>query len=156
MYRRIYTDGRAWPTGAEPSYAGYSIGRWLDASGTGRHDVLEIETRNLKNPRTFDTTGLPLHKDGETIIKERIRLDRSDRNVLYDDITVIDHALTEPWTVTKKYSRSSNPRPNWISNACAEGNALVRIGTEAYFLGTDGRLMPVMKGQQPPDLRHFK
>jgi hypothetical protein len=27
--RRIYTDGRDWPREIEPSYAGYSIGRWI-------------------------------------------------------------------------------------------------------------------------------
>jgi hypothetical protein len=156
MYRRIYTDGRDWPNGAEPAYAGYSIGRWIDESGTGRFDVLEVETRNLKNPRTFDTTGLPLHKDAETIIKERIRLDKSDTNALYDEITVLDHALTEPWTVIKKYRRGPNLRPSWISNACAEGNAFVRIGNEAYYLSTGGLLMPIKKDQRPPDLRYFR
>ena len=28
--RRLYTDGRDWPKVIEPSYAGYSIGRWID------------------------------------------------------------------------------------------------------------------------------
>src|SRR6516225_10646384 len=28
--RRIFTDGRDWPKEIEPSYAGYSIGRWID------------------------------------------------------------------------------------------------------------------------------
>ena len=154
-YRRIYTDGRDWPKEAEPTYAGYSIGRWLDESGSGRYDVLEIETRHLKGPRTFDTTGLPLHKDSQTVIRERLHLDKTDRNTLFDDITVIDHALTDPWTVTKKYVRDSNLRPVWISQACAEGNSLVRIGDAAYYLSADGYLMPATKGQQPPDLRYF-
>src|SRR5579883_1423199 len=39
-YRRIYTDGRDWPAAGEPSYAGYSIGRWLDRAGTGNYDTL--------------------------------------------------------------------------------------------------------------------
>src|SRR5262245_12532732 len=29
-YRRIFTDGRKWPETIEPSYSGYSIGRWID------------------------------------------------------------------------------------------------------------------------------
>jgi hypothetical protein len=28
-------------------------------------------------------------------------------------MTVIDHALTRPWTVDKKYLRNPNPRPIW-------------------------------------------
>ena len=44
--RRIYTDGRDWPTKEmEPTYAGYSIGRWTDEDGDGKFDVLLVETR---------------------------------------------------------------------------------------------------------------
>src|SRR5262249_51086892 len=32
-FRRIFTDGRDWPTDVEPTYAGYSIGRWIDEDG---------------------------------------------------------------------------------------------------------------------------
>ena len=28
--RRVFTDGRSWPTGIEPTYQGYSLGRWID------------------------------------------------------------------------------------------------------------------------------
>ena len=31
--RRIYTDGRDWPKDFEPSFTGYSIGKWLDSGG---------------------------------------------------------------------------------------------------------------------------
>ncbi len=155
-YRRIYTDGRDWPAAGEPSYAGYSIGRWLDLAGTGDYDTLQIETRGLKNPRTFDTGGVPLHRDAQTIILERLHLDPGDHNLLRDDITVIDHALTAPWTVTKTYRHDSNPRPVWVPEACAEGNPFVRIGGRAYYVSQDGRLMPVFKGEPPPDLSFFK
>ena len=40
---------------------------------------------------------------------ERIYLDKADRNLLHDDITVVDHALTRPWTVTKTYRRNLDP-----------------------------------------------
>ena len=42
---------------------GYSIGKWVDADGDGRYDVLEVETRDLKGPRAFDASGIPLHDD---------------------------------------------------------------------------------------------
>ena len=93
-YRRIYTDGRSWPEEVEPTFAGYSIGKWLDEDGDGRFDTLEIETRHLKLPRTDDATGFPFHKDGEAVVKEQIYLDKTDHNLLHDDITTIDHALT--------------------------------------------------------------
>src|ERR1700687_2399644 len=41
-YRRIFTDGRDWPKWIEPTYVGYSIGRWIDEDGRGAYDVLEV------------------------------------------------------------------------------------------------------------------
>ena len=154
--RRIYTDGRDWPKEIEPSFKGYSIGRWIDADGDGRYDVLEVETRGMKGPRTYDTSGLPLHSDNKTVVKERLYLDKADPMVMWDEITTIDNALTGPWTVKKKYVRDSNPRPNWIEEVCAENNPHIRIQNDNYFIGADGLLMPAKKGQAPPDLRYFK
>src|SRR5438094_7778786 len=109
-YRRIYTDGRDWPAedDYELTYAGYSIGKWLDEDGDGKYDVLEIETRLLKGPRAFDQ-ATPLHTDNKTVVKERIYLDKTDPNVLRDDVTTFDNALTRPWTVNKRYVREKNP-----------------------------------------------
>jgi hypothetical protein len=61
--RRIYTDGRDRPKDEEPTFAGYSIGQWRDTDGDGRYDTLDVETRNLRGPRTFDQTGIPMHED---------------------------------------------------------------------------------------------
>jgi len=152
--RRIFTDGRDWPQDIEPSYIGYSIGKWLDEDGHGRFDVLEVETRGFKGPRTFDASGLPLHQDNRTIVKERIYLDKA--GILHDQITVIDHALTRPWTAVKNYRRNADPRPVWIEWVCAEGQSHVAIGKENYYLSAEGLLMPARKDQPPPDLRYFK
>jgi len=156
-YRRIYTDGREWPKEGEYelNYAGYSIGKWIDEDGDGKYDVLEVETRHFKGPRAFESTGLPLHEDNQSVIKERIYKDKSDPDVLWNDITVIDHALSRPWTLHKKAVRTKTSRPVWHSEVCPEHNSLVRIGKEAYFTSADGFLMPVKKGQKPPDLRYF-
>jgi hypothetical protein len=48
---------------------------------------------------------MPLYRDGESIIKERFYLDKGDKNLLHDEVTVTDHALTRPWTVTRHYQR---------------------------------------------------
>jgi len=153
--RRIYTDGRDWPANIEPSFLGYSIGRWRAENGGGRFNLLEVETQGFKGPRVYDATGIPLHADNQTIIKERIYLDQADQNLLRDEITTIDHALTRPWTVTKNYRRNTNPRPIWREYACAEGNNHVEIAGQSYFLGAGGLLMPTRKDQPPPDLRYF-
>jgi hypothetical protein len=71
--RRIYTDGRAWPAEIEPSFSGYSIGKWVDTDGDGRFDVLEVETRGLKGPRIYDASGIPLHSDVSTCQRPCLR-----------------------------------------------------------------------------------
>jgi hypothetical protein len=90
------TDGRDWPNDIEPTYAGYSIGRWIDENGDGVYEVLQVETRGpFKGPGAFDATGLPLHFDNQSIFKERIYRDKANPNILYDEITVIDHAFVK-------------------------------------------------------------
>jgi hypothetical protein len=154
--RRIFTDGRDWPKGHQPTFAGYSIGKWIDEDGDGKYDVLEVETRNFKGPRVFDPSGLPLHRDNQSIFKERFYLDKDDPNILHDEITVIDNALTRPWTVDRKYVRNPDPLAEWFESICIEYNAQVFIGKENYYLSADGLLMPTKKDQPPPDLRYFK
>jgi hypothetical protein len=157
--RRIYTDGRDWPANMydDPQFSGYSIGQWIDEDGSGRYSALVVETRGLKNPRTYDATGIPFHADGRTIIKEKIYLDKTNPNTLYDAITVIDDALTRPWSALKTYRRVAAKGPIWWrEDICAENNVHVAVGNEEYFLSADGLLMPSRKGQAPPDLRYFK
>ncbi len=159
FHRHIYTDGRQFPTNMalEPRYLGYSIGKWIDEDGDGRYDTLLVETRGLKGPRVYDATGIPLHADNETVINERIYLDKSDPNLLHDEITTTDHALTQPWVVMKTYRREQSKEPVWFGHqVCGEGNVHVGIGKEVYFLSSDGLLMPAEKDQPPPDLRYFK
>jgi hypothetical protein len=156
-YRRIFTDGRSWPKEIEPSYSGYSIGRWIDTDGDGRFDLLEAETRGpFKGRRTYDATGLPLHHDNQSVFKERISLDKTDPNLMHNEITVIDNALTRPWTVNKRYIRKPAPHPEWPETYCHEGTALVGFGDQIYYLSADGMLMPSRKDQPAPDLRYFK
>jgi hypothetical protein len=154
--RRIYTDKRAWSDDIEPSFQGYSIGQWIDQDHDGVYDVLEVETRNFKGPRAFDEGGVPLHDDNQSIFKERIYLDKADPNILHDEVTTIDHALTRPWTVTRNYRRVTSDKPVWREFICNENNPHVLIGGDNYYLSADGLLMPARKDQAPPDLKYFK
>jgi hypothetical protein len=156
--RRIHTDGRDFPPdmAENPQFSGYSIGHWVDEDGDGRYDTLIVETRGLKGPRTFEMTGIPMHEDNQTVITERIYLDKTDPNMLHDEITTIDHALTRPWVVTKDYRRTPTNEPIWwAETVCAENNVHVNVGDEVYFLSGEGFLMPSKKDQPPPDLRYF-
>jgi hypothetical protein len=151
-FRRIYTDGRDWPAVIEPTFNGYSIGKW-EQNPDGRYDVLVAETRGFKGPRVFDATGIPMHSDNQTVLKERIFLDKANPDRLNDEITAVDHALTRPWTVMRTFNRERNPMfPEFL---CAEDNHHIMVGNETYFRSVDGLLMPTRKDQPPPDLRNF-
>jgi hypothetical protein len=154
MPRRIYTDGRSFPTDEEPSFAGYSIGRWVDTNGDGKYDVLEVETRQFKGPRHYEASGIPLHHDNEGVLKERFFLDKDNKDILDVEITSTDHALTRPWTITKKFRRERE-KVLWYEDICNENNNHVAVGKDYYFLSAEGYIMPTRKGQEPPDLRYF-
>jgi len=153
--RRIFTDGRDWPAAIDPSLLGYSIGKWIDSDGDGKFDVLEVETRGFLGPRAFDSSGIPLHDDNQTVIKERLHVDKDNANRLVLEVTVIDHALTRPWSVLKTFRRQGDAQPLWPESVCGEGNNHVQIGKENYMISGDGLLMPTKRGQQPPDLKYF-
>ena len=109
--RRVYLDGRK-PTPeilADPTYAGYSTGRW-------EGDTLVVDTVALTTKSYID--GSSPHSDKMTV-QERIRwVD----GVIENQITVNDaEALTEPWRVTRRYRKAAYPNDELREFACAEG-----------------------------------
>ena len=135
-----------------PTFAGYSIGQWLDTDGDGAYDTLEVETRHMKGPRAVDNSGIPLHEDNATVVEERMYLDKGNPNILHNENTIIDNAFTRPWTAMKNYRRLKNELGE---DNCNENNNHVELNKEIYYLSSDGYLMPAKKGQSPPDLRYF-
>ena len=106
-----------------------------------------METRDFKGPRNYEDSGMPLHLDNQSIVKERLSLDKANPDILKNEITVIDHALTRPWTVVKNYHRIRDGR--MFEDLCNESNNHVQIGKENYFMSADGYLMPAKKDQPP-------
>jgi hypothetical protein len=155
--RRIYTDGRRFPDEIDPSFTGYSIGQWQDSDGDGRFDTLAIDTRGIKGPHTYDASGMPFHKDDQAVVTEKLYADKADPNILHDEITTSDHALTRPWTVTRSYRRDPRQsKPEWLEFVCRDDGRQLQIGDQIYMLSPEGLLMPAIKGQKPPNLKYFK
>jgi hypothetical protein len=151
--RRIYTDGRAWPSQIEPTFPGYSIGSWTDSDANGRYETLEIETRHIRGPKFWDQTGMPMADDDDAVVKERLHLDRADSNILVNEMTTIDNSLTRPWSAVKRYRRAK--KVVWVDYSCVDGNPYLDIEGQTYMLGGDGKLMPTRKDQPPPSLERF-
>jgi len=110
-YRRIYLDGRKPPSDWDPSYFGYSTGRW-------EGDTLVVETVGLREDTVLDRYGSP-HSDAMHIT-ERIRL--VEPNLLEDKITVYDSkAFTKPWEYVWRYRRAAPGTDELRENTCTEG-----------------------------------
>jgi hypothetical protein len=94
-FRQIFTDGRELPKDPQPSWIGYSVGRW-------EGDTFVVETIGINEQTWMDNAGKP-HSDALHTI-ERYRR----RNVGSLDVTLtIDDpkAYTRPWTVNESSSR---------------------------------------------------
>ena len=145
--RRIFTDGRDWPDYMLPEFNGYSIGQWHDENDDGVYDMLSVETRAIKGPRSFDSTAVVAHDNNQTVVLEEFR--RIDEETLEDKITTIDDALTGPWTVQRRYSHTPFSQDIlWVEYVCAEGNRHLNLGEEWYFINKEeGTLEPTRDGQ---------
>ena len=108
----------------------------------------------MRGPRLFDSAGTPLSKDNDTVVKEKIYLDKSNPDVLWNEITTEDGALTRPWTVKRFYKREKHPL--YAEYNCTEDNRWVAIGGELYLADSEGYLMPIQKGQSAPDPKYLQ
>ncbi|MEO8258867.1 MAG: hypothetical protein ABI868_16090 [Acidobacteriota bacterium] len=90
LWRQVFLDDREWADDLNPSWMGYSKGRWDG-------DTLVVETRGLNGKQWLDHGGLPA-SDKLTVI-ERFR--RPNIGRLEIEITITDPTYyTKPWTAT--------------------------------------------------------
>jgi hypothetical protein len=88
-YRQIFTDGRPLPKDPNPSFNGYSSGKW-------EGDTLVVESVGFRDDIWLDGVGNPI-SDSATVT-ERFR--RPNFGSLEIEVTVDDpKAYTAPWTV---------------------------------------------------------
>lgn len=88
-YRQIFTDGRPMPVDPQPSWLGYSTGKW-------EGDTLVVETAGFRDGIWLDTAGDPITDAAK--VTERIR--RPNFGHLEVEVTVNDpKAYTKPWTI---------------------------------------------------------
>jgi hypothetical protein len=142
--RYIYTDGRPFPPPDElwPTFEGYSVGHW-------EGDTLVIETRSIRGGIPINRTGAAL--SDSTTVHERIR--KIDGRTLQSDITVEDPvAFTQPWKVTRRYTRRDEQyhRMENVPSLENQRNPLVD-GQTTIVLGDNADT----SSPYPPDLRRF-
>ena len=89
-YRQIFTDGRPLPVDPNPSWVGYSSGRWDG-------DTLVVQSTGFRDGLWLDANGSPL--------TEGARLTEKFRRVSYGKLQIdvtVDYlkAYSAPWTVS--------------------------------------------------------
>ena len=90
LWRQVFLDGREFADDLNPSWLGYSKGRW-------EGDTLVVETRGLNGKQWLDHGGLPT-SDKLTVI-EKFR--RPSVGRLEIELTINDATYyTKPWTAT--------------------------------------------------------
>jgi hypothetical protein len=113
--RRIWTDGRPMPADPDPSFHGYSVGRW-------EGDALVVETRGIL-PQVYlavsEAVGVP--NGGDMVIRERIHLIRPDVLAFDMEITA-PRILTRPWQTRRLYHRSRRSTHEIAEGVCRQGD----------------------------------
>jgi hypothetical protein len=89
-FRQVYTDGRTLPSVSEPTWLGYSIGRWDG-------DVFVVETAGFRDGGWLDTRlGRP-HSDALRVTERFRRVDFGHMELA---VTIDDpKAYLKPWTI---------------------------------------------------------
>lgn len=91
IFRQVFTDGRPLPTVTEPTWLGYSVGKWDG-------DTFVVETAGFKDGGWLDTLKGRPHSNA-LHVTERFR--RDDFGHLALTITINDpKAFLKPWTMS--------------------------------------------------------
>ncbi len=89
-YRQIFTDARPHPPDPQPTWNGYSSGRWDG-------DALVVDSVGFRDDLWLDMSGNPM----TSAARVRERITRPNFGTLRIELTVDDpKAYTRPWTVT--------------------------------------------------------
>src|SRR5438105_4302664 len=107
-YRQIFLDGRELPADPNPTWMGYSVGRW-------EADTLVVESAGFNDRTWLDFGGHP-HTDALRITERYRRIDTGHAEL---EITYRDpQAYPKPWTIGGKLSLAANAE--LIEYVCAE------------------------------------
>ncbi len=109
-YRQIFLDGRALESAPNPSWMGYSVGRW-------EGDTLVVESFGYNDRTWLDHDGHP-HTEALRVTERYRRRNVGNLDV---EVTFSDPgAYTRPWTVTARAELA--PDTEMIEWVCNENN----------------------------------
>ena len=114
-YRQIFTDGRALPTDPNPTWFGYSVGRWDGGD-------LVVQTSGFNDKGWLDNSGKP----ATDALKVTERFRRRDFGHMDVEITIDDaKAYTRPWTIVLPLTYQADTE--MLEYMCNENNKYFEI-----------------------------
>jgi len=138
-HRQIHLDGRKLPDDPNPSFMGYSVGRW-------EGDTLVVETIGFNGRTWLDTGGHPHSERLKTIERfRRVNFGRIDRQVtlideeFYKQPIVLQAGMTfAADTDMLEYICNENPRsrPHLVGRTEQERKLVVRPDVLRRYVGT--------------------
>ena len=125
MFRQIFTDGRTLPPDANPTWMGYSVGRWDG-------DTLVVTTAGYNDRTSLDLAGHP-HTDALRVTERYRRVDYGhiDLQVTFDD----PKAYTRPWSL--RVTLDLIPEGDLIEYVCENER------DKPHLVGKSGEEFPV-------------
>ena len=134
-YRQIYMDGRKLPTDPNPTWLGYSVGRW-------EGDTLVVESAGFNDRTWLDRVGHP-HSE-KLRVTERFR--RVDFGHVQYQITFDDpETLTKPLTLSLPVSYRADT--DMLENVCNENNRSRLVGVQRAGVAVDTAVLARYQGQ---------
>ena len=118
-YRQIFTDGRALPKDPNPSWFGYSVGRW-------EGDAFVVQSLGFNDNVWLDNAGRP----ATSSLRVTERFVRRDFGRMDIEITIDDpKTYTRPWNVTQPLDFQADNE--LIEYICDENNTYFSLVPDA-------------------------
>ncbi len=138
-YRQIHLDGRELPKDPNPSFMGYSVGRWAG-------DTLEVESIGFNDRTWLDYGGHP-HSERLRVMERfrRVSSGRIEREITFTDnelyrVPIIIRGAMNllPDTELLEYVCAENPRtrPHLVGRTDEEKEVVVPADVLATYVGT--------------------
>jgi hypothetical protein len=134
-HRQIHMDGRSLPADPNPTWLGYSVGRW-------EGDVLVVDSAGFNDRTWLDRAGHP-HSEKLRVTERFRRLDfgRLEYQITYDD----PETLTKPLTLTLPVRYQADT--DMLENVCNENNRSRLVGVQRAGVKVDAAVLARYQGQ---------
>jgi len=134
-FRQIHLDGRTLPADPNPTWLGYSVGRW-------EGDTLVVESAGFNDRTWLDRAGHP-HSDKLRVTERFRRVDfgHVDYRITFDD----PETMTKPLSLTLPVQYQADG--DMLENVCSENSRSRLVGVAPAGVHVDAAVLARYQGQ---------